>query len=68
MGTALGTMPSTGGGRPPAGRATTPGGYLGGEAKRWIKNTVIKVVRKLRNTKKMLSCTIETIYGYVDLT
>lgn len=28
MGTALGTMPSTGGGRPPAGRFTTPGGYL----------------------------------------
>lgn len=28
MGTALGTMPSTGGGRPPAGKLTTPGGYL----------------------------------------
>lgn len=28
IGTALGTMPSTGGGRPPAGRFTTPGGYL----------------------------------------
>lgn len=28
MGTALGTMPSTGGGRPPAGKFTTPGGYL----------------------------------------
>lgn len=27
MGTALGTMPSTGGGRPPAGKLTTPGGY-----------------------------------------
>lgn len=30
MGTALGTMPSTGGGRPPAGKLTTPCGYLGG--------------------------------------
>lgn len=28
MGTALGTMPSTGGGRPPAGKLTTPVGYL----------------------------------------
>lgn len=28
MGTALGTMPSTGGGRPPAGKLTTPEGYL----------------------------------------
>lgn len=28
MGTALGTMPSTGGGRPPGGKLTTPGGYL----------------------------------------
>jgi len=30
MGTALGTMPSTGGGGPPAGKLTTPGGYLEG--------------------------------------
>lgn len=28
MGTALCTMPSTGGGRPPAGKFTTPGAYL----------------------------------------
>lgn len=28
IGTALCTMPSTGGGRPPDGKFTTPGGYL----------------------------------------
>lgn len=28
MGTALGTMPSTGGWRPPVGKLATPGGYL----------------------------------------
>lgn len=33
MGTALGTMPSTGGGRPPAGKFTTPGGYLEGRGR-----------------------------------
>ena len=32
IGTALGTMPSTGGGSPPAGKLTTPGGYLQGQA------------------------------------
>lgn len=29
MGTALGTIPSTGGGSPPEAKLTTPGGYLG---------------------------------------
>lgn len=33
MGTALGTMPSMGGGRPPAGKLTTPCGYLDGRNK-----------------------------------
>lgn len=37
MGTALGTMPSTGGGRPPAGKLTTPGGYLKRQGERDAK-------------------------------
>lgn len=46
MGTALGTMPSTGGGRPPAGRFTTPGGYLDGRETdefNFTKNTTISI-------------------------
>lgn len=49
IGTALGTMPSTGGGRPPADKLTTPGGYLQGRRQKWVSK---KGQRKNGSSKK----------------
>lgn len=50
MGTALCTMPSTGGGRPPAGKFTTPGAYLRRERDSKVKPKRPKTQRKSSHT------------------